>query len=93
MSDTHSQAHTTISNVSETNSGPAFEALIERWAQVSNTHLQELVEACHVLAGSAIVDTVAGSGGERHRPTETGRDRLLDQRRPGAPVSLGDAAR
>jgi hypothetical protein len=50
LSDTHGSAHARIGALSASNSGPSYEALVERWAHVSSAHMSELIEGCHVLA-------------------------------------------
>jgi hypothetical protein len=50
LSDTHSTAHARIGALSATNAGPAYEALVERWAHVSHSHMRELIDGCHTLA-------------------------------------------
>jgi hypothetical protein len=50
LSDTHGTAHTTISGLGASNAGPSYEALLTRWAHVSSSHMNELVEGCHALA-------------------------------------------
>src|SRR5579859_3686024 len=50
LSDTHGSAHARIGALAASNSGPSYEALVERWAHVSSAHLSELIEGCHVLA-------------------------------------------
>ena len=52
LTDTHSTAHARIGALSATNAGPAYEALVERWAHVSSSHMHELVDGCHTLAGA-----------------------------------------
>ena len=57
LADTHSTAHARIGALSATNSGPSYEALVERWAHVSSAHMHELVDGCHTLA--AALETAA----------------------------------
>ena len=57
LSDTHHTAHTRIGALSATNSGPSYEALVERWAHVSSSHMRELMDGCHTLATA--LDTAA----------------------------------
>src|SRR5215470_7571681 len=52
LSDTHGIAHARIGALSATNAGPAYEALAERWAHVSSSHMHELVDGCHTLAAA-----------------------------------------
>jgi hypothetical protein len=57
LSDTHSAAHARIGALSASNSGPSYEALLERWARVSSSHMHELLDGCHTLATA--LDTAA----------------------------------
>jgi hypothetical protein len=52
MSDTHGQAGATINALSADSSGPSYEALIERWAQASSSHVQVLLDMCSTCAGA-----------------------------------------
>src|SRR5215469_8235198 len=52
LSDTHGTAHARIGGLSATNSGPSYEALVERWAHFSSAHVHELVDSCHTLAAA-----------------------------------------
>jgi hypothetical protein len=52
LSDTHGAAHASVSALSASNSGPSYEALIERWAHVSSSHMHALIEGCHDLANA-----------------------------------------
>jgi hypothetical protein len=59
LSDTHGVAHARVSALSGGNSGPSYEALVERWAHVSSSHMNELIEGCHALATA--LDVSAGA--------------------------------
>jgi len=50
LSDTHGAAHAGVTALSGSNSGPSYEALVERWAHVSSAHMNELIEGCHALS-------------------------------------------
>jgi hypothetical protein len=52
LSGTHSTAHARIGALSASNSGPSYEALVERWAHISSAHMHELVDGCHTLAAA-----------------------------------------
>lgn len=47
---THQQASSTIQQMGAAYSGNSYEQLVETWARMSNDHMKELVEACHVVA-------------------------------------------
>jgi uncharacterized protein YukE len=59
LQDTHSASHARIGALAAGNSGPAYEALVERWAHVSSSHMSELVDTCHALATA--LDVAAGA--------------------------------
>jgi hypothetical protein len=50
MSETHGAAHARIGELSADYSGPSYEALAERWAQASSSHMTALMDGCHVFA-------------------------------------------
>jgi uncharacterized protein YukE len=47
---THQAASSTIQQMGSAYSGGSYEQLVQTWARMSNDHMQELVEACHVVA-------------------------------------------
>ncbi len=47
---THQDATDTVSAMSQSYQGSSYEALVQRWADLSSQHLTELLEACDVLA-------------------------------------------
>jgi uncharacterized protein YukE len=50
VADTHQQATDTIGRMSEGYQGAAYEALVQKWADKSNSHMTELHDACEVVA-------------------------------------------
>ena len=50
MTDTHGTAHARVGALSATNSGPSYEALVERWAQASSSHVHVLLDMCETCA-------------------------------------------
>jgi uncharacterized protein YukE len=50
IEDTHNAATSTVQQMSSAYSGASYEALVARWADMSNSHLHELVDGCHVVA-------------------------------------------
>lgn len=47
---THQDATATVSAMSQSYQGSSYEALVQRWADLSSQHMSELTEACDVLA-------------------------------------------
>jgi uncharacterized protein YukE len=47
---THQAATSTIQQMSSSYSGSSYEQLVQTWANMSNTHMQELIEGCGVVA-------------------------------------------
>ena len=52
VQDTHSAASSTISQMSSAYSGASYERLLDTWAQMSSSHMQELHEGATVVAGA-----------------------------------------
>jgi uncharacterized protein YukE len=50
VGDTHQDATGTISKMSQAYQGSSYEALVQRWTDLSSQHLTELTDGCHVLA-------------------------------------------
>lgn len=50
LSRTHENAGSTIQQLGEAYQGAGYEVLAAKWAQLSNSHMRELVEACHVVS-------------------------------------------
>ncbi|GAA2263133.1 MULTISPECIES: WXG100-like domain-containing protein [Kitasatospora] len=50
IDDTHHQATGTIKAMADAYQANSYELLVSKWAHLSQGHMNELVEACHVLA-------------------------------------------
>jgi uncharacterized protein YukE len=50
MDSVHQDASSTIQNMGQAYQGASYEALLDLWANKSSKHVQELTEACHVVA-------------------------------------------
>jgi hypothetical protein len=50
LDDTHGAARSRISSLSEGYSGASYEALVERWAEATSSHMSELVTGCNDFA-------------------------------------------
>ncbi|MBS2963325.1 WXG100 family type VII secretion target [Actinocrinis puniceicyclus] len=50
LDSTHQAATSTIQQMSSAYTGNSYEQLVETWARMSNDHMKELVESCHVVA-------------------------------------------
>ncbi|MEV4556771.1 WXG100 family type VII secretion target [Kitasatospora sp. NPDC049285] len=46
----HQQSTDTIQRLGEAYQGASYEALLAKWANISDSHLNQLVQACHVVA-------------------------------------------
>ncbi|MFG2697222.1 WXG100 family type VII secretion target [Kitasatospora sp. NPDC048407] len=46
----HQQSTSTIQRLGQAYQGASYEALLAKWASISDSHLNELVQACHVVA-------------------------------------------
>ncbi|MFJ1756590.1 WXG100 family type VII secretion target [Kitasatospora sp. NPDC088134] len=46
----HQQSTQTVQGMGEAYQGASYEALLAKWASVSDSHLDQLVQACHVVA-------------------------------------------
>jgi uncharacterized protein YukE len=59
---THSEASSTISQMQAAYTGASYERLVESWSQMSSSHMQELTEACRVVATALEVaaDAIVG---------------------------------
>ena len=62
VQDTHSAASSTISQMSSAYSGASYERLVDAWAQMSSSHMQELHEGATVVATAldAAADVIVG---------------------------------
>ncbi|GLW68536.1 hypothetical protein Kpho02_08350 [Kitasatospora phosalacinea] len=54
----HQESTATVQRLGEAYEGASYEALLAKWASVSDRHLNELVQACHVVAEA--LDVAAG---------------------------------
>ncbi|MEU3493074.1 WXG100 family type VII secretion target [Kitasatospora cineracea] len=54
----HQESTATVQRLGEAYEGASYEALLAKWASVSDQHLNELVQACHVVADA--LDVAAG---------------------------------
>ncbi|PNE41124.1 WXG100 family type VII secretion target [Streptomyces noursei] len=50
IDDTHKDSTATIHQLQDVYQGASYEALLAKWAQLSDGHMTELVNACHVVA-------------------------------------------
>jgi uncharacterized protein YukE len=50
VDNTHQDSTATIKRLGEAYQGASYEALLASWAQLSNSHMSELVQACHTVA-------------------------------------------
>ncbi|GGR02010.1 WXG100-like domain-containing protein [Kitasatospora griseola] len=46
----HQQSTSTVQQLGQAYQGASYEALLAKWASLSDSHLNELVQACHVVA-------------------------------------------
>ncbi|GAA5013491.1 WXG100 family type VII secretion target [Kitasatospora paranensis] len=54
----HRESTATIHALSEAYQGASYEALLAKWSELSGSHMDELVQACHVVASA--LDVAAG---------------------------------
>ncbi|MFI2184985.1 WXG100 family type VII secretion target [Streptomyces sioyaensis] len=50
VDDTHKDSTATIKQLSDVYQGASYEALLAKWGQMSDSHMTELVNACHAVA-------------------------------------------
>ena len=50
IDDTHQAAGQTVQAMSASYQGASYEQLVQTWANLSSSHMQELVDGCHVVA-------------------------------------------
>jgi uncharacterized protein YukE len=50
VDNTHQDSTATIKRLGEAYQGASYDALLAKWAQLSNSHMSELVQACHTVA-------------------------------------------
>lgn len=62
IEDTHSAATNTVQQMSGAYSGASYEALVAKWANLSSSHMTELIDACGVVATGldATADFIVG---------------------------------
>lgn len=65
VEETHNNTTATVKALHEVYTGPSYEALATKWAQMSNTHMSDLVTACHTVATALDVaaDVIVGMKG------------------------------
>ncbi|MEU9125972.1 WXG100 family type VII secretion target [Streptomyces sp. NPDC048506] len=50
VDDTHKDSTATINQLADVYQGASYEALLAKWGQMSDSHMTELVNACHTVA-------------------------------------------
>ncbi|MFI9648767.1 WXG100 family type VII secretion target [Streptomyces sp. NPDC052040] len=62
VDDTHQDSTATIKRLGASYQGASYEALLAKWAQLSNSHMSELIQACHTVATALDVaaDVIVG---------------------------------
>jgi uncharacterized protein YukE len=62
VDDTHQGSTATIKRLGGYYQGASYEALLAKWAQLSNSHMSELIQACHTVATALDVaaDVIVG---------------------------------
>lgn len=62
LESTHSAASSTISQMQAAYTGASYERLVEAWTHMSSSHMQEMIEACGVVAAALDVaaDVIVG---------------------------------
>lgn len=50
LNGTHQNAHATMQQLGEAYQGAGYDVLLAKWAKLSDTHMRDLIEACHVVA-------------------------------------------
>ncbi|MCZ1007671.1 WXG100 family type VII secretion target [Streptomyces lydicus] len=60
VDDTHKECTSTVKQLEDVYQGVSYEALLAKWGQMSDGHMAELVNACHVVADALDVsaDTI-----------------------------------
>ncbi|WP_441249473.1 WXG100 family type VII secretion target [Kitasatospora sp. McL0602] len=58
ISNTHQDGTNTVQQIAEAYQGASYEALVAKWTQLSGSHMNDLVQACHVVATA--LDAAAG---------------------------------
>ncbi|MGW1751863.1 WXG100 family type VII secretion target [Streptomyces sp. NPDC002092] len=62
VDNTHQDSTATIKRLGDHYQGASYEALLAKWAQLSNSHMSELIQACHTVATALDVaaDVIVG---------------------------------
>ncbi|MFF4799261.1 WXG100 family type VII secretion target [Streptomyces sp. NPDC001351] len=62
VDETHQNSTATIKQMADVYQGPSYDALLAKWAQMSNGHMSELLTACHTVATALDVaaDVIVG---------------------------------
>ncbi|KJK56345.1 WXG100 family type VII secretion target [Saccharothrix sp. ST-888] len=62
IQNTHQDSTSTIQQLGEAYQGASYEALVAKWGQLSGSHMNELVQACHAVATALDVaaDVIVG---------------------------------
>ncbi|WP_329123709.1 WXG100-like domain-containing protein [Streptomyces sp. NBC_01465] len=50
LEETHSDSTATVKQLADVYQGASYEALLAKWAQLSDGHMTEMIQACHVVA-------------------------------------------
>ncbi|GAA1370716.1 WXG100 family type VII secretion target [Streptomyces beijiangensis] len=50
LDETHQDSTGTVKKLADVYQGASYEALLAKWAQLSDGHMTEMIEACHVVA-------------------------------------------
>ncbi|MFD7920619.1 WXG100 family type VII secretion target [Streptomyces sp. NPDC059740] len=50
VDDTHKDSTASVKQLADVYQGASYEALLSKWGQLSDSHMQELVNACHTVA-------------------------------------------
>ncbi|MFF3517373.1 hypothetical protein [Streptomyces sp. NPDC002573] len=50
VDETHQDSTATIKKMADVYQGPSYDALLAKWGQMSNSHMSELLTACHAVA-------------------------------------------
>jgi uncharacterized protein YukE len=66
LQDTHGAASSTISQMQASYTGSSYERLVEAWSHMSSSHMQDMIEACGVVATALDIaaDAIVGMKGE-----------------------------
>jgi uncharacterized protein YukE len=66
VQETHQASTSTVQRIGEAYEGASYEALIAKWSQLSNSHMNEMIEACYAVATALDVaaDVIVGMKAE-----------------------------